>query len=89
MAGERLAETARVNVKLVPGTALERAERLLRESPGVLGVEQLFPGETDEEMRGMYMVEVDGRSAGDAVRQLAQKPEVEYAQETARRKLIW
>jgi hypothetical protein len=89
VAGNSAAETARVNVKLVPGTAQERAEHLLRQSPGVLGVEQLFPDETDDEMRGMYIIEVDGGSAGEAVRELAARPEVEYAHETARRKLIW
>ena len=80
---------ARVNVKLASGIRHEQADKILSETPGLRSIIQLFPGETDEEMLSMYMLEVDPDHLESAMEQLHRNPKVESVHETAPRKLIW
>ncbi|HJQ68672.1 MAG TPA: hypothetical protein VKA70_06855 [Blastocatellia bacterium] len=79
---------ARVNVKLVPGINPSQADKILSEMPGVNKVIQLFPDEPDEELLGMYMLEIDPDQLDAAMKKLSKDPKLESAEATARRKLI-
>lgn len=85
---ERDGLSARVNVKLAPDVDPDDADEILRDTPGLRSVMQLFPEETDREMLGMYMLEVDSTSVDEAVERLARSEGIEYAHETAPRRLI-
>jgi hypothetical protein len=78
----------RVNLKLAPGADAAILRKMLPEIRGVLHVIQTFPGETDQELAGLYLVEVDGSHLRSALRDLKAIPGVEYAEEAAPRKLI-
>jgi len=74
-------------VKVVPA-ATGRAEAVLSGTPGFRALIPLFPDESDEELRRMYMVEVAPDHLDAAVSQLRRNPHVESADATAPRKLI-
>lgn len=80
-------QRARINVKVAPGVK-EPVNQLLSATPGLQSVVQLFPDETDDELRTMYMLEVASEHLDAAVKQLRRHPDVESAHETAPRKLI-
>lgn len=79
---------ARINVKLADGTDHGQANTLLASTPGVRSVIQLFPDDPDDEMRRLYIVEVVSDHVDDAIQQLQRNPGVEFAHETAPRKLV-
>jgi hypothetical protein len=79
----------RLNVKLVPGTDQRQITEIFSNTPGVQSAIQTFPDETDEELANLYILEVDPSNLKAALRKLHHNPYVEYAEETARRKLIW
>ena len=56
--------------------------------PGLHSVVQLFPDESDPQLRSLFMLEVDGETMEDALHVLDTQPEIEYAQENGPRKLI-
>jgi hypothetical protein len=80
--------TTQVNVKLAPGADRRRAAAFLAALPGVEDVVQLFPDEADEELAGLYVIEVDAPELETALHELGRQPDVEYAEEAAPRKLI-
>jgi subtilase family protein len=79
---------ARINVKLAAGTYRSQANTLLARTPGFRSVIQPFPDDPDDEMRRMDIVEVVSDGVGDALQQLQRNPQVEFAHETAPRKLV-
>ena len=79
----------RLNVKLTPGADRRCITEVLANTPGVQSVIQTFPDETDEELSSLYILEVEPANLKAALRQLQHNPHVQYAEETARRRLIW
>ena len=79
----------RLNVKLARGVESRRSNEILSGTPGLKSIIKTFPGETDEELSRLYIVEVDPSKLKPALQKLHDNPEVEYAEETAPRKLIW
>ncbi len=77
-----------VNLKLVPGADRPLVVQKLSISPGVRNVVQTFPGETDEELANLYVLDVDASEVESALRQLRQIADVEYVEVSAPRKLI-
>ena len=74
----------RFNVKLAAGTA--RAETLNR--PGILSAVPLFPGEDDEDLSLIYVVEIGSKDAETVVEHLEKDPQVEYVERPPVRKLV-
>lgn len=81
-------QRTRVNVKLAAGVPPEQAEQLLATTPGLLSTLQLFPDEPDEELQGLFMLEIEAPQLEDALQQLQHNSKLEYAHATAPRKLI-
>ncbi len=77
-----------VNVKLAPGADRPLVVQKLSITPGVRDVVQTFPGETDEELASLYVLDVDASEVESALRQLRQIADVEYVEVSAPRKLI-
>lgn len=78
-----------LSVKLAPGVDARRSEEVFAGTPGIRSAVQLFPDEEEEEMRSFYSVEVDPSEAEQALERLRGDPAVEYAVESAPRKLVW
>ena len=74
-------------MKVAPGVE-EPVATLLSATPGLQNIVQLFPDESDEELRTMYMLDVSPEHLQAAMTQLRRNPGVESAHETAPRKLI-
>jgi hypothetical protein len=49
---------------------------------------QTFPGETDQELANLYILEVNASEVKSALRQLRRIADVEYTEVSAPRKLI-
>jgi len=79
----------RLNVKLAPEVEPQRSKDVLSSTPGLVSVIQTFPDEADEELSRLFVVEVDPSDLAVALRKLKENPGVEYAEQTASRKLIW
>ncbi len=77
---------ARLNVKLASDVKPNQTEDVLASTPGVISIIQTFPGEKDEELSRMCVIEVDPAKSKDALKHLQDNPAVEYAEKTARRK---
>ena len=80
-------QSAKINVKVAVGVE-EPVTKLLSETPGLQNIVQLFPDESDEELRAMYLIDVAPEHLQAAMTQLRRNPGVESAHETAPRKLI-
>lgn len=78
----------RVNVKFAAGADQTSSLKTVSAMPGVLNVIQTFPDETDQELAGLYLLEVENSQIKSALRELRAMPGVEYAEEAAPRKLI-
>jgi len=78
----------RLNVKLARRTIQESAEKLLSGTPGLKSVIQTFPEEADDELSRHFIVEVEPTAAASALENLQKNPAIEYAELSARRKLI-
>jgi hypothetical protein len=77
-----------LSVKLQPDADPQEFVRHFSGIPGILRVTQTFPGETDQELAGMFVVEIDPSVLQSAVKQLRSSPIVEYAADPAPRRLI-
>jgi hypothetical protein len=84
---EKSSSAARLNVKLAPEINPHETHHMLASTPGVISITQTFPGEKDEELCRMFVIEVDKAKCGDALKILQENPAVEYAEHTARRKV--
>jgi len=78
----------RLNVKLAHASTGETAEKVLSGTPGLRSVIQTFPDEQDEELSKHFIVEVDPSVAESALEKLQKNPGIEYAEHSARRKLM-
>lgn len=85
---QRLHSLARLNVKLVSDKDIKRAREALSNMAGLKAVIQTFPDESDPELATMYVLEVNRSDVGSVLEQLRKNPYVEYAEQTAGRKLI-
>ena len=79
----------RLNVKLASQVNEEKPEKVLAGTPGLKSVIQTFPDEEDEELSRLFIIEVEPSSAKLALEKLHENPAIEYAEPTAKRKLIW
>ncbi|HUK90866.1 MAG TPA: hypothetical protein VLZ81_10735 [Blastocatellia bacterium] len=77
-----------LNVKLNPCVGSEAGEKIFQQMPGLRSVTRTFPGESDPELAGMYVLEVEPSSVPEALRKLRKSGLIDYAEETAPRKLL-
>jgi len=77
-----------VNVKLTGRANPERGHAMLSDMHGVRRVTQTFPDENDEELKRLFVVEVDRADGESALQELRRHPDVEYAEAAPSRKLI-
>ena len=89
MSSQQTQAVVRLNVKLARAVNPSRAEEAFRSIPGLSSVIQTFPGESDEELSRMYVLEVEPDALKPALRHLRDNPDVEHVEQTAKRKLIW
>jgi hypothetical protein len=87
------AETAtqkpvRLNVKFASQVNEGKPEAILADTPGLKSVIQTFPDEADDELSRLFIVEVEPSEAKLALVKLQENPAIEYAEPTAKRKLI-
>lgn len=78
----------RINVKLTGSSDPDRCHGMLSRLRGVQSVIQTFPDETDEELRRLFILEVDPSELESALKELRRRSEVEYAEKAPLRKLI-
>jgi len=81
-------DLVQVNVKLIAGADQKASFDTLRVAPGVINVTQTFPGEADEELATLYLLDVKSSKVKPVLRRLRANPEIEYVEEAAPRKLI-
>ena len=81
-------QVVRVNVKLVPDADRARSVSRLADATGVRTVVQTFPDETDQDLSGLYMLEVDPPNLESILEKLRKVPEVEYAEVAPSRRLV-
>jgi len=74
-----------LSVKLRPNADAQEFVRRFSQAPGVLRVTQTFPGETDQELATLFVVEVDATTLQSAIKQLRSTSDVEYADPAPRR----
>ena len=77
-----------VNVKLTGASDPARSRGILSRPHGVQSVVQTFPEESDQELKRLFVLEIDGPELEAALKELRRCPEVEYAEKAAVRKLI-
>lgn len=78
----------RLNLKLASGVQQGKLKQLLATAPGIESVIQTFPDEPDEELSRLYIVEVNASEADAALKTLSRKPEIEYVEPTAARRMM-
>lgn len=74
---------ARIDVKLRESVSADGAEKALQHTPGLRSVVQIFPEESDPELRSLFLLEVEPKALGDALQVLEHQAEVEFAHENA------
>jgi hypothetical protein len=79
----------RLNVKLASQVNEETPAKILADTPGLKSVIRTFPDEKDDELSRLFIVEVEPAAAKLALKNLKENPAIEYAEPTAKRKLIW
>jgi|GEM_PF-3027287 len=77
-----------INVKVAEKLGKRESIETLSGTPGVMDVIQTFPDETDKELASLYLVKIEEKQVKRALQKLRQLPEIDYAEETAPRKLI-
>ena len=78
----------RLNVKFASQVSENKPERVLADTPGLKSVIQTFPDEEDEELSRLFIIEVEPSEAKLALEKLQENPAIEYAELTAKRRLI-
>ena len=78
----------RVNVKLTGDSDPGRCQNILSRLHGVQSVIQTFPDESDEELKRLFVLEVEPSELESALNELRRRSEVEYAEKAPLRKLI-
>jgi hypothetical protein len=87
-AQERKAPRLRVNLKLTGDADPDRSRGLLARVRGVQSVIQTFPDETDQELKRLFVLEIDPSDFESSLKELRHCPEVEYVEKAPLRKLI-
>lgn len=87
-AQKRTAPRLRVNVKVKEKTSPGECPGILSRLTGVQSVIQTFPEETDEELKRLFVLEVEPSELKNALKELRRRREVEYAERAPPRKLI-
>ena len=87
-AHEQQTPCLRVNVKLTGDADPDRSRGLLSRLRGVQSVIQTFPDETDQELKRLFVLEIDPSDVEFSLKELRRRPEVEYVEKTPLRKLI-
>ena len=77
-----------VNVKVAGDSDPDRSRGILSRLRGVQSVIQTFPDENDQELKRLFVLEIDAPELESALKELRQCPEVEYVEKAALRKLI-
>lgn len=85
---QKIQSKARLNIRVAPGVDRQQLDKIVSGTPGIQSIIQTFPDETDEELSSLYMLEVDPDNLKAVLNLLRQNRLVQYAEETARRKLI-
>jgi hypothetical protein len=78
----------RVNVKLTGDSDPDRSRGLLSRLRGLQSVIQTFPDETDQELKRLFVIEIDASDVESALKELRRRPEVEYVEKAPLRKSI-
>lgn len=87
-AQEKKTPRLRVNVKLTVGADPDRSRGLLSRLLGVQSVIQTFPDETDQELKRLFVLEIDPSDVESSLKELRRCPEIEYVEKAPLRKLI-
>jgi hypothetical protein len=77
-----------LSVKLQPDADPGVFVRDFSHAPGIIKVTQTFPDETDQELAGLFVVEVDQTALKSAMKLLRSNSFVEYAADPAPRRLV-
>lgn len=77
-----------VNVKFASGSGHPSNRESLSSMPGVINAIQTFPNESDQELAGLFLLEVEESKIDSALQKLRTLPKVEFAEVAAPRKLI-
>lgn len=85
---KRSARPLRVNVKLTGKSNPGQCQGILSRLRGVQSVVQTFPDEIDEDLKRLFVLEVDPSELESALKELRRRSEVEYAEKAPLRKLI-
>ncbi|MGE5220474.1 MAG: hypothetical protein ACM3SP_26005 [Chloroflexota bacterium] len=78
----------RVNVKLTGDSDLSRGQTILSRLQGVQSVIQTFPDEPDEDLKRLFVLEIEPSKLESVLKELRRRGEVEYAERAPLRKLI-
>ncbi|HQR32254.1 MAG TPA: hypothetical protein PLK30_05925 [Blastocatellia bacterium] len=81
-------ESIKLNLKLAAGAGKGKLDKLLAETPGIQSVIQTFPDEVDEELSGLYILEVELSKSEAAINALSKHSEIDYVEPAASRRLI-
>ena len=87
-AQKQTASPLRVNVKLTGDADPGRCQNILSRLRGVQSVVQTFPDETDEELKRLFVLDIEPSELESALKELRRRSEVEYAEAAPQRKLI-
>ncbi len=85
---EQSVQPLRVNVKLAGDSDLSRCRGTLSRFPGVQSAAQTFPDESDEELKRLFVLEIEASKLESVLKELRRWGEVDYAEQVPPRKLI-
>lgn len=85
---KELTPRLRVNLKLTGESDPDQSRSLLSRLQGVQSVIQTFPDEPDEELKRLFVLEIEPSELESALKELRRHTEVEYAETAPQRKLI-
>ena len=88
LARKQRAPCRRVNVKPSEDSDPDRSRGMFSRLRGVQSVIQTFPDETDQELKRLFVLEVEPSKFESALEELRHCSEVEYAEKSPLRKLI-
>jgi hypothetical protein len=83
-------ESVKLQLKFRTGTSNVHRQEVIDKATkaGAAAVRPLFPGETDEELASLYVVDIEEAKHHKAVRTvLSDEPRVEFVEDEVRRKL--
>ena len=87
-AKKKSAPSQRFNLKVTGDSDPKKCQRLLSGLRGVQSVVQTFPDEQDEELKRLFVLDIDLSRLASALKELRHRDEVEYVESAPKRKLI-